>query len=285
MGGSRRDRAVQVVLLQFPIKSCGAWRRGPVVRGAGILCLVLAVMVSGCSSGKRGGWFKKRRSSREYLNMALEAESADERREGIIGLAKGRDATTDWAIKVFDTVARTDLDAMVRCAAVRAMLPSAGGDRVPTLLKLLNSARGDVERVRPASGRVRWAAAKLLLHIVGSGWYDESQRDAIVQTLLDRLAKDDDREVRLTVIDTLACFPHRPIPTALIATLEEDDYALKHAAERALTRLTGTTHDHDPAAWRQWLASTDDPFKNAGALEPDDLEVKKKRWYQWGWDW
>jgi hypothetical protein len=128
-------------------------------------------------------------------------------------------------------------------------------------------------------------AAKLLWFMAADQTYDASQRDMIVQTLLDRLAKDDDRSVRLVVIDTLACFPHRPIPTALIGAVGEDDFAVKRAAERALVTLTGTTHRYDAVAWREWLAAADDPFKDAGAISPEVLDVEKKRWWQWGWEW
>ncbi|MBN2563004.1 MAG: hypothetical protein JXQ75_18935 [Phycisphaerae bacterium] len=261
-------------------------RRPRPARRWGCLCvaclLVATVVLGGCSSNKRGGWFKKRQTSSDYLKLALEAECPDERREGVIGLAGSDDAATEWATKVFDTIARTDTDMMVRCAAVRAMLPSANADRVPTLLKLLNSTRGGVEGVRPAPGPVRWEAAKLLLFIVDARAYDESQRRRIVQTLLDRLADDDDRNVKLTVIDTLAYFKERPIPTALIGAMEEGDYAVKHAAERALIALTGTRHYHDPVAWRTWLDATENPFENAGAIPPEELEVKEKRWWQRG---
>ena len=109
--------------------------------------------------------------------------------------------------------------------------------------------------------------------------------DSIVQTLLDRLGKDPDRNVKLSVIETLAHFPQRPVAGALIDAMDSDDYAIKHAAERSLVALTGTTHDHDAAAWRQWLAATDDPFKDAGKLSPDSLEPRKKRWWERGWEW
>lgn len=247
--------------------------------------LVVAGLFAGCSSNKKRGWSIRPRSSQEWLDQALGSEIPDERRAGVIGFAESCDGTSEWAAKVFDTIARTDSDAMVRCAALRAMFRVAGPDRVPTLLKILNSADSEVDGVRPAPGPVRWEAAKLLEYHVDQGRYDPEQIDLVVQALLGRLAKDSDRNVKLAVIETMAYFSRRPIPGALIDALQTDDYAVKHACERALITLTGVTHNHDAAAWRAWLAATDDPFKNAGQLSPDDLEPPKKRWWERGWDW
>jgi len=261
---------------------------------AGPLLLAFLV-IAGCAHARPGGWSQGGRfkSSADYLNMALEAECADDRREGVIGLARSRDAAADWAVKVFDTIARTDTDAMVRCEAVKALGVSAGPQHVPTLLKLLDSSAGGVAQppsavahgVRAAPGRVRWEAAKLLKNIVETQGVEESQREEMTRTLLDRLAKDDERNARLMVIETLAYVRQRPVVVALIDALETDDYAIKHAAERSLVLLTGASHNHDTEAWRQWLAQTDDPCKDAGAVSPDTVEVKKKRWWEHGWDW
>jgi hypothetical protein len=253
-------------------------------RGALVLGLAAAICLGGCSSAKHRDWSLRRKSSKYWLELALEARQPDERRAGVNGLANSREATTDWAIKVFDTIARTDTDVMVRCAAVRALSASAGADSVPTLLKLLESGRGRVPGVRRAPGPVRWEAAKLLLTIVDSQSYDETQRQQIVDTLLERLAWDDDRNVRLTAIDALAYFAQRPIPTALIGVMEEDDFTAKHAAEEALIALTGKTHHHDPIAWREWLGATDDPFAGAGTAPPDLLQVKRAPRWEWPWD-
>lgn len=215
--------------------------------------------------------------------MALEAETPDERRQGVIGLAQSRDAASDWAMRVYDTVARTDTDPMVRCAAIRAMTAWAGSPQVPTALKLLRSDAGKAADVRPAPGPVRWEAAKLLEAVAREGGYEDAQREEIVATLLDRAAKDQDRLVRLTVIEMLGYFPQQPVPAALVDVIElEDDFALQHAAENALVTLTGVTHHHDADAWRKWLAETPNPFERAGEL-PEELTTEKKKPI-WQWD-
>lgn len=216
--------------------------------------------------------------------MALESDHADDRRKGVMGLAASRDGSADWALKVYDTIARTDINATVRIAALRAMVPAAGPQQVSTAIKILTSAGHVHEDVRPANGSVRWEAAKLLLAIVDAQAFEEAQRTEIVKTLLERLARDPDRNVRLTVVDALAYFAQSPVPQALIDTLEEDDFVLQRAAEQALIALTGHTHHHDPRAWRTWLEKTEDPFKDAG-LTPPELQTSGGRKVRWEWPW
>jgi hypothetical protein len=243
--------------------------------------LFFASVMIGCSSSRHGAWFKKPKTSQEWLDMALEAKNADERREGVVGLSQSRDGKSDWAMKVYDTIARTDTDPMVRCAAIRAMSAWAGSQQIPTALKLLHATA--TPDVRPAPGPVRWEAAKMLLAIAREGGYEPSQREEIVKTLLDRIARDQDRLVRLTVIDAVAYFPQNPVPAALVDVMEtEDDFALQHAAERSLIVLTGTTHHHDAEAWRKWLAETENPYEHGGEM-PEELATQDKK-SAWRWD-
>ncbi len=247
-----------------------------------MMALVVGVLLAGCSSSSHR-WSFKRRSSQAWLDMALEAPTPDERREGVVGLAESRDGTSPWAMEVFDTVARTDTDSMVRRAAIRAMCGAADASCVATALKLLKSSDERFGDVRPANGPVRGEAAKLLQQIVCASAFEESQRREIVEALLDRLDRDQDRDVRLTAIDTLSYFTERPIPSVLVEVLEsEDDFALQHAAEGSLIVLTGTTHHHDPVAWRRWLRETADPFEHSGELPEEMAPQEHKSWWRFG---
>jgi len=243
----------------------------------------LLTLPTGCSKNTSGRWFEKPKTSQQWLDMALEAPNADDRRRGVIGLARGKDGTSDWAMKVYDTVARTDNDQMVRCAAVKAMVRTAGAPQVPTLLKIKGSQAARYPDVRPAAGPLRWEASRVLLVIVDESRYEPSQRSEIVKMLLERLTKDSDRNVRLTVIDTLAYFAEQPVPAALVEVMNEDDYSIQHAAENALIDLTGVTHHHDANAWRAWLAAAKDPFEKAGQT-PEGLQATNQK-HRWRWDW
>lgn len=255
----------------------------------GLLVFAVAAMCiwgsTGCSSSRSDGkWFQKPKSSQDYLDMALEGQSGDERRRGVIGLANSRDGKTEWAMKVFDTIARTDVNAAVRCAAIAAMVPAAGAEQVPTALNILSSDSERIEGTRAAPGAVRWEAAKLLLYVIERYCYEESQRGKIVQVLLERMAIDKDRNVRLTAIEGLSYFPEKSIPSALVDIMEEDDFALQHAAEVSLIALTGQTHHHDPKAWRKWIAETPDLFKDMGRTPPE-IQSADSKTIRWEWPW
>lgn len=244
---------------------------------------ILVFSGSGCAKNTTGKWFEKPRTSREWMELALEASNADDRRRGVIGLTRSVDAGSDWAMKVFDTIARTDQDAMVRATAVRAMWPHAGEAQIPTIIKLLGSAKQQFPDVRQSPGPVRWAAAQVLLAMINDYRYSESQRPEIVRVLLDRAANDGDRNVRIVVVETLGYFAEKPIPMTLAAVLEDDDFALQRAAETSLIALTGVTHHYDAKAWKAWLATVSDPFEKAGQI-PEGLHAANKP-KGWRWDW
>ena len=252
-------------------------RRRPRSARRAVLLGVL-VFASGCSFSNSKHWLARPKTSAQWLDQALEAKEADDRRRGVVGLSESRDGRSDWAMKVYDTIARTDRDAMVRCAALQAMTPSAGAREVPTAVGLLSQERS--KEIRPAPAAVRWEAAKLLLDIVRHGTYDVSGRKSIQDAFVERTRADKDRNVRLTAIDALGYFPEKAVADTLVDVLDsEEDFALVHAAELSLILLTGQTHDHSAKAWRAWFAETKEPFATAGAY-PQAPELNRSRW-QW----
>jgi hypothetical protein len=246
------------------------------------LILSTSLSVVGCNSPKNKRKFEGRKSSREYLNMATDSTVADDRRRGVVGLAKSSDGQTDWAAKVFDTLARTDPDAMVRCAALRALAHCDQPSRIDTCIKLLTSPVRKHEGVREAPPVVRWNAANLLLHSVRTSDLTDEQRDAVISTLIDRVRAESDHNTLLAMIETLGYFPQKRVIEALIESLVTENFAVMHTAEVSLATLTGITHDHDVDAWRAWLKETQDPFASAGHLPASiarELESRPK------WDW
>jgi len=239
---------------------------------------------SGCGSGKSDRrWFDRNPSGEQLAAQALEGKTAHERRESVIALAESRDAGADWAIKTFDAIARTDVDATVRSAAITGLGSSADSRSVPTLIKVIDAVEADGSDVKKAAPVVRWDAIRLLARIVDRHTYEESQRPAIVQCLIERAKSEPDRNVRLCAIDTLAYFAERPIPECLVECLEVDDFAVRNAAEKSLIALTGATNQHDADAWRTWLAAHPDPFADAGKTPPGLGEEKSasRSWWPW----
>lgn len=242
------------------------------------------VPIAGCQSdGGERRWYQRKPGGEQLAARALEGHTADERRQNVIALAESRDAGADWAIKTFDSIARTDVDATVRSAAIGGLAQSADSRSVPTLIKITEAIDADGADVKKAAPVVRWDAIRLLARIVDRHTYEESQRPEIVRCMMDRAAGDGDRNVRMTAIDTLAYFAEPQIPGRLVECLEVDDFAVRNAAENSLIALTGATNQHDADAWRTWLAAHPDPFAEAGR-SPPDLENRKTAERSW-WPW
>lgn len=241
------------------------------------LCRAMLLGAMGAVSGCGGA-----KSSQHWLDMALEGKTADERRAGVNGLADTRDAGADWAWEVFDTIARTDTDGPVRCAAIRAMGKGPAEPTVETLVKLLRSPDREDANVRTAAPLVRAEAAKELLKIVESGLHGSAQEPAIAEMLVERLLRESERDVRLRCLEMAAFLPRRELISPLIDALGETDFTLRRAAVQSLESLTGHSHGYDSQAWKAWLASCEDPFAGrsptATALQD---EKPRRRWSWW----
>lgn len=233
---------------------------------------------SGCSKSTKR-WFSTK-SSQTYVNMALDSESPDERREGVNGLANSKDANAEWAVKVYDTIARTDKNTSVRSAAVQALGAAGQPQTLPTIIKLMKSPPETYPDVKPAPSSLRWDAAKVLNTWVGGHVCSKEQDQEILALLLDRVRKEPDRNVRLVYIEILSLYPERPVPETLIDLLSDDDFAIVRASEKSLIALTGTTHHQNAQQWRDWLAQTQNPFAHAGEI-PEGAEPKSKS--NWSW--
>jgi HEAT repeat protein len=233
----------------------------------------------GCSETRRK-WDESRRTPRQWLDIALESQSADERRTAVEHIARSREATSAWAVAAFDSIARTDIDATVRVAALRGLRPGAGPQTVPLLLKLLAGGEPSAD-VRAAPAIVRWEAAALLRDLGRRGAVDAGQQAEAVDVLIARADHDEDRNVRITALEALGSFREPKVLTALVAALRERDFAIQSAAEQSLTRLTGVSHNYDADEWSAWLSKTPDPFANA---PPDGPEPGGKReWWSRMW--
>ncbi len=241
-----------------------------------LLTLTAISLVTGCDDSKRR-WQESRRTARQWLDVALESDQADERRRAVEALTAKPEATTDWAIMAFDSIARTDVDPTVRVAALRGLGKSAGPKTVPTLVKLLKTGDPPPD-VHLAPAVVRWEAALLLRDISRAGKLDPGQNEEIITVLLARADNDDDRNVRIAAIEALGSFRDQRVLAGLILALKERDFAIQSASENSLRALTGQSHSYDSDEWAKWLAGTSDPF--AAAPVAPAPPAKHKSW--WG---
>lgn len=247
------------------------------------ICIGLTLGATGCNKSNKRDWRPdSMRSGDEWMQMALESQQPDERRRGVVGLAQSRDASTDWALKVYDTVARSDIDPSVRCAALRAMEEIADPSSQATAIAIMQCGDKPVDGVVKAPGSVRWGAARVLHAIAQKNAGDfASTPPGELTALIDVAKGDSDHHVRITAIDTLGFYRVKSVPPALVDVLEDDDFAIRRAAESSLVALTGVTHHYDADAWRAWLSKTGDPFAQAGQ--------KPEGWESSGdkpkWDW
>lgn len=248
----------------------------PDLRTILLLGFAAIALVSGCDDSKRR-WEESRRSARQWLDVALESDQADDRRRAVEALADKPEATTEWAVTAFDSIARTDVDPTVRVAALRGLSKSAGPKTVPTLVKLLKSGDPPPDVNRPPAV-VRWEAALLLRDISRAGKLDAGQSEEVIEVLLSRADTDDDRNVRIAALEGLANFRETRVLSGLVLALKERDFAIQSAAENSLRTLTGQSHNYDADEWAKWLSDTSDPFAAASAAPAPP--AKHKSW--WG---
>lgn len=236
----------------------------------------LLAIASGCDDSKRR-WQESRRTARQWLDVALESDQADERRRAVEAISDKPEATTEWVIMAFDSIARTDVDPTVRVAALRGLGKSAGPSTVPTLVKLLKPGDPppDVHRAPPV---VRWEAALLLRDISRAGKIDSVQSEEVISVLLARADTDDDRNVRIAAIEGLGSFKDQRVLAGLVLALKERDFAIQSAAEGSLRDLTGQSHNYDADEWAKWISGTNDPF--AAAPPAPASPTRHKSW--WG---
>lgn len=218
------------------------------------IVLVLAGCISGCD-GAKTRWQESRRSPQQWLDVALESRQADERRKAVDALASGRAATEEWAVKAFDSIARTDVDSMVRVAALRGLRRSMSAATVPTLVKLLTPGTPPAD-ARPAPGPVRWEAMQLLRDIGRDGNVPADRQSAVAEVLVQRAERDPDRNVRIAAVEAMGDYRETRVTQALLAALKDRDFAMQSAAEGSLRRITGESHAYDAEEWSTALSKS-----------------------------
>ena len=250
-----------------------------------LLGSVLTLAAAGCTDAQLDAGVKSlfnRRSPGQELFVALQEEDPDRRRQAVRAIARSDVVAQHWAVKAFETIARTDPDPQVRCAAIRALGRSGDSAAAAPLLMILNWRDNPDHVPYPPDDEVRWDATAVLANL--AGWQLVADQDTPrARTTFARLLKEDDnRNVRLEAARGLGCLDaDRATLDVLVTGLSDRDFGVVYECERSLIKLTGMTFDYDPQAWTDWLGKASDPFALAGHT-PATLMPERLSWWQRG---
>jgi HEAT repeat protein len=177
----------------------------------------------------------------------LGSADADLRREGVLMLGEDQHRDSKAAKEILSIMARGDVDARVRAAAVKALAAIDQNDeRLPTVLAI--TAKEDSALVRKESV------------LILAGRSDESSMDL----LLDRLDKDDERDIRAEAAHALVNCRSERVLRSLIGHVGDEEFSVAYRCRESLCALTGEDFGYEEQAWRQWLLDTSQPFQNDG---------------------
>ncbi|MFH0981557.1 MAG: HEAT repeat domain-containing protein [Planctomycetota bacterium] len=213
------------------------------------------------------------------LEVALDAQSPDARREAVVHIAKTSYLTRDVVVRALTTIAQTDKSGSVRFAAIRALAKAGIPEVVEPLLGIASAPDETGAALQAESGEARWAALEGLDPLVERGELSDAQRETCQVAACRLLNHHRARDVRIAAARLLRHFRDRAVLTTLIDALEQRDFGVVYHSERSLMHLTGQSFDYAAAGWRQWLAATDDPFEQAGRLDAE-LYPKEPNWWE-----
>ncbi|MGE0478906.1 MAG: HEAT repeat domain-containing protein [Phycisphaerae bacterium] len=267
----------------------------PTRPGAGprlvVLVAAVCVTLAGCTD-TNPGWrmrrvFKPIRSPQESMRLALSSTDADERREAVAHVADSRSFDADWAIEGFAAIAQLESDASARCIAIRALARSGSQKAAETIIGVL-AARPTPEgplTVRPPDELTRGDATLALAELSAGAAAEAPWRAAAHALFLDLLKDDRNRAARIAAARGLGEYPLPETVSALVAALRDRDFAVVHAAEASLVRLTGETHECNPIAWEAWASAHQGRlFEGAGRIPESRRPPYDNRFEQAGYE-
>lgn len=245
-------------------------RAKALTRLAALLVLV-APLAAGCSDVKIDAVvkniFRPKLTPQQYMLVAVSDSDPDLRREGVAEVAKSKEFDREWAIKGYIAIALLESDPQARCVAIRALARTRDPRAVETVLKILNYREHPPGQVRPPDELCRWDATLALAELCEAHVTPESSLDKARDTLLDRLAHDTHRHVRIAAARGLAYHQSDASVRGLIAGLRDADFTAVHQCEESLIRLTGVTHNCSAIKWEDWLAANgSELFARAGQI-------------------
>ncbi len=243
-----------------------------------ILCTLLAaISVGGCGGADRAA--RKRVWSRAQaltiLQTALRAELPDDRRRAVERISRSAYIGLPETMRTMDVVVRTDSSQLVRAASARCLAKSLDQGAFEPLTRVLEPSDG--AQVAPAGPHLLATTLEALttLRAAEVPCPDAPRLVSAVSGLL--IGYLDDNQVRIDAARLLGYLPARESVEALIEALRPDDFAVAYEAQHALQQLTGEVLGVDQRAWREWLATTQDPLERT----PNAHEAPVERGW-WG---
>ena len=221
----------------------GAARGGLLSLFSLLLCVSASVLLLGCKGESKSfsidSQIKKlvggnKPNPQQMVAMAFDPDDADRRRTGIDMLSSQKWGLDEPYTKGYATLARTDVDPLVRSAAVRAL----GKSRKPEYQSTLIAALKD------GSPLVRWDAAVALDQVPGP---------AAVEPLRRQGGDDASADVRTACAKALRHYTTQPAVQTLIRLLDDPSYQVRHQARKSLEEATGQDRGQDPSAWMSLL--------------------------------
>jgi hypothetical protein len=220
-------------------------------------------LLSGCSGwdGTLDGLMRKFSgpTPKQQVAMAFDTEDPDQRREGIIGLSSHKWGLQEPYLKGYAAILKTDRNALVRAAAVRAL----GKAEDPNYLPAVAGALED------ESETVRQDAGAALDGLIGPEAVEPLRKHAL---------EDADKTVRANCARALRHYRRDDVYRGLVECLSDRSLAVRHQAHESLVALSGTDLGHEPEDWAK-VSLSDVPAAEAGGTSGswwDRFRRKKK---------
>ena len=197
---------------------------------------VNSIVDDGCLNEATGKKWYQRKTTRDYLGVALTCKNAGIRRFAVVKLVGSGDVVSDWAFEGLETVARQDSSSSVRWVAIRGLYRVHDPRPVRVALNILNHER-DTDNVRPPDVRVRWACLLLLDDCCAQGLVRNAKHEAVRDVMIRHLSQSYHHDVRFTAAKGLRHFEDEASRTALTHALKDGHVGVALRAKRSLQAL------------------------------------------------
>lgn len=253
-------------------------------RARSIACYLILALLAGSAAGCVGSSTRSKRvwtqaQAEGILLQALEEQAPDDRRLAIRRISRSKYVGESITIKAMSLIVKTDASQIVRRQAARTLGLSGQQQAFEPLLVVLDAENHLKEVLTPDVALKRTCLDEL--HRLLTAGLLPAESAKVIDIARRHLREEPDREVRMASCRVLCCFRKPDALDALIEALDQPEFAVNHEAERALIRLTGSTHHGDAQQWRAWREKTADPFARAGQQPAEVAQGSKSRpWWK-----